>query len=45
VILFLLIVADSEYPIVDGHVSMGIYINAMLRCYDTLRVKQMNRYK
>jgi 3-hydroxy-3-methylglutaryl CoA synthase len=41
----LLKIVESEYPIVDGHVSMGVYINAMLRCYDTLREKQMSRYK
>lgn len=29
----------------DGHVSMGIYINAMLNTYDTLRKKQNAKYK
>ena len=36
--------AGSEYPTVDGHVSMGVYINAMISTYDTLRSKQMSRY-
>jgi 3-hydroxy-3-methylglutaryl CoA synthase len=27
----------SEYPIVDGHHSMTIYMNAMKQCYLTLR--------
>jgi len=36
--------AESEYPIVDGHLSMGVYINAMTQCYKTLNIKKRQRY-
>lgn len=35
----------SEYPIVDGHLSMGVYINAMRQCYETLKKKFAARNK
>ena len=34
----------SEYPTVDGHHSMQIYINAMKQCYLKLREKFAARY-
>jgi len=34
----------SEYPTVDGHHSMTIYMNAMKQCYLTLRQKIAARY-
>ena len=34
----------SEYPTVDGHHSMQIYMNAMKQCYITLRKKFEARY-
>jgi len=34
----------SEYPLVDGHKSMGIYINAMKECWQTLREKVARRH-
>ena len=36
--------AVSEYPTVDGHHSMQIYMNAMRECYLTLRQKFAQRY-
>lgn len=35
----------SEYPTVDGHLSMNVYINAMLKCWETLRAKTIQRTK
>lgn len=34
----------SEYPIVDGHQSIDIYLNALKQCYSTYRQKHMNHY-
>ena len=34
----------SEYPIVDGHHSMQIYMNAMKQCYRVLKDKIKARY-
>mmetsp|Transcript_44559 Transcript_44559/g.59125 ORF Transcript_44559/g.59125 Transcript_44559/m.59125 type:complete len:212 (+) Transcript_44559:184-819(+) len=34
----------SEYPTVNGHHSMQIYMNAMKECYKTLRAKFSARY-
>ena len=34
----------SEYPTVNGHHSMQIYMNAMKECYRTLRQKFSERY-
>ena len=34
----------SEYPTVDGHHSMTIYMNAMKQCFIKLREKFAARY-
>lgn len=34
----------SEYPTVDGHLSIGIYLGAMSSCYETLKRKYRERY-
>ena len=31
---------NSEYPTVDGHLSINVYLNALTQCYLTLRKKQ-----
>ena len=35
----------SEYPLVDGHHSMQIYMNAMKQCFLTLKRKQGSAYR
>ena len=30
---------DTEYPTVDGHLSINVYLNALVQCYETLRDK------
>jgi len=35
----LILCIDSEYPTVDGHLSINVYLNALARCYETLRFK------
>lgn len=37
-------VLNSEYPIVDGHLSINIYLNALEQCYNTLKQKFVERY-
>ena len=38
-------VPNSEYPIVDGHQSIGVYLNALEKCYETFKTKCRLRYK
>jgi len=38
-LFFSRIIIDSEYPVVDGHLSINVYLNALTQCYDTLRKK------
>jgi len=40
----ILIYKVNEYPIVDGHHSMNIYIGALLSCWDTFDAKYKLRY-
>ena len=35
---------NSEYPTVDGHLSINVYLNALSRCYETLKLKHQKRY-
>ena len=37
-------IIGSEYPIVQGHLSVQVYMNAMQKCYTTLREKIAARY-
>lgn len=30
---------NSEYPTVDGHLSIGVYLNALSNCYTTFKEK------
>ena len=30
----------SEYPLVDGHASVAVYLDALRQCYDTLKRKK-----
>lgn len=34
----------TEYPTVDGHVSIGVYLNALRHCYATLKQKTLAKY-
>lgn len=34
----------NEYPIVDGHASVGIYMHAMISCWHTYKEKHSTRY-
>ncbi|XP_078035010.1 hydroxymethylglutaryl-CoA synthase [Augochlora pura] len=36
---------NSEYPIVDGHLSIQCYLNAVDKCYQTYRDKVRNKYE
>lgn len=35
---------NSEYPTVDGHVSIDVYLNALRQCYSTFRAKYLYAY-
>ena len=35
---------DSEYPVVDGHLSIGVYLNALENAYSSLKAKCRLRY-
>jgi hydroxymethylglutaryl-CoA synthase len=35
---------NSEYPIVDGHQSIDVYLNALVQCYTTFRKKYKKNY-
>lgn len=37
--------ATSEYPIVDGKLSIQCYLQALDRCYTTYRQKIQNQWK
>ena len=43
VVIWLIIV--SEYPVVDGHHSIKVYLNALAKCYETFKEKSKLRYK
>ena len=43
-ILVLIMFVVNEYPLVDGHHSMNIYIGALLNCWDTFDRKYKLRY-
>jgi hydroxymethylglutaryl-CoA synthase len=30
---------SSEYPIVDGHLSIKVYLNALKECFNTFKAK------
>jgi hydroxymethylglutaryl-CoA synthase len=32
-------ILDTEYPTVDGHLSINVYLNSLVQCYETLREK------
>jgi hydroxymethylglutaryl-CoA synthase len=34
----------SEYPTVDGHYSVEVYLNALSHCYQTFKEKSVQRY-
>jgi hydroxymethylglutaryl-CoA synthase len=34
---------SSEYPTVDGHLSIGVYLGALSNCYETLKRKYRER--
>ena len=34
----------SEYPTVDGHLSISIYLNALSQCYETFKAKYQQRH-
>jgi hydroxymethylglutaryl-CoA synthase len=34
----------SEYPTVDGHLSINVYLNALAQCYETFKQKYHRRY-
>ena len=38
-ILFIFNIIETEYPIVDGHHSIKVYLNALEQCYKTFRDK------
>jgi hydroxymethylglutaryl-CoA synthase len=35
---------SSEYPTVDGHLSINIYLNALANCYESFKAKYRQRY-
>ena len=37
-------VPSSEYPTVDGHLSISVYLNALDQCYNSLKAKFKERY-
>ena len=39
---FFLIILDSEYPTVDGHLSINVYLNALENCYENFKSKCKN---
>lgn len=41
----LVILLGSEYPTVDGHLSINVYLNALSRCFSTLKSKYLSRYQ
>lgn len=38
-------IANSEYPIVDGHLSINIYLNALNSCFSTFKLKSMKAHQ
>ncbi|PAV56603.1 hypothetical protein WR25_04150 [Diploscapter pachys] len=36
---------STEYPIVDGKISLGCYVEALNACYDTMKEKSKKLYK
>jgi len=38
-------VIDSEYPTVDGHLSINVYLNALSSCFETFKTKYNQRYR
>jgi hydroxymethylglutaryl-CoA synthase len=40
---FITITLASEYPTVDGHLSIGVYLNALSSCYETFKRKYRER--
>lgn len=34
---FLIYLVESEYPIVDGHLSINVFLNALENCYSTFK--------
>jgi hydroxymethylglutaryl-CoA synthase len=37
-------VPNSEYPTVDGHLSINVYLNALEQCYSSLKNKFKKQY-
>lgn len=35
----IIFIIDVEYPTVDGHLSINVYLNALEKCYDTYKNK------
>ena len=35
----------NEYPIVDGHLSINVYLNALTQSYETFKQKYLERYR
>ena len=37
-------VPNSEYPTVDGHLSINVYLNAFDQCYNSLKMKYRQKH-
>ena len=37
-------VPNSEYPTVDGHLSINVYLNALDQCYNSLKMKYRQKH-
>lgn len=42
IVVELLTITGSEYPIVDGHLSINVYLNALEKSYETFKNKYKN---